>query len=128
MYYTKLLHDKLKSKLSSTLDFVFKGDDETFIRLSVHYTREETKGGMGFSITSFKTVINQLIVKNYFNIGNVTMKQLNAISVESYLHHFGQVFFYFSIKKNGYHQYLFFIKLRQGTSIQLNPSLTIFAL
>lgn len=70
MYYTKLLHNKLKSKLLSTLDFFFKGDDKTFIRLSVHYTREERKGGMGFSITSFKTFIKQLIVKNCFNIGN----------------------------------------------------------
>ena len=51
MYYTKLLHNKLKSKLLSTLDFFFKGDDKTFTRLSVHYTREERKGGMGFSIT-----------------------------------------------------------------------------
>ena len=32
--YTKLPHDKLESKFSSSVDFVFKGWDKTFFRLS----------------------------------------------------------------------------------------------
>ena len=32
--YTKIPHDKLKSKFSSMVDFAFKGPDKTFIRPS----------------------------------------------------------------------------------------------
>ena len=40
----------------------------------VQYTKER-KGGLGFSQTSLKTVINHLIENCYFNVGNVTIKQ-----------------------------------------------------
>ena len=41
--------------------------------------RKKTKGGLGFSKTSLKTAINQLIGNCYFNVGNVTMKQVIGI-------------------------------------------------
>ena len=52
--YTKLPHDKLKSKLSSIVDFSFKGGGKTLNRLSNNgaaYWRKKTKGGIGFSKT-----------------------------------------------------------------------------
>ena len=69
-HYTKrIAHDKLKSKLSSVVDFTFKGGDKTFIRYSndgAAYCGVKTKRGLGL-----KTAINHLIKNCYFNIGIV---------------------------------------------------------
>ena len=50
--YIKLPHDKLKFKLSSIVDFTFKGEDKTFIRLSnidaVNKMKTKTKGDLVF--------------------------------------------------------------------------------
>ena len=49
--YTKLLNDKLKSKLSFFLDFAFKGGYKNFIRVSHNsaaYRKKKTKGGAWF--------------------------------------------------------------------------------
>ena len=73
--YTKLPHDKLKSKLSSIVDFAFKGDHETILsNNSVAYWGRKTKEWLGFNKISLRTAINNLIEKCYFNVGNVTMK------------------------------------------------------
>ena len=40
--YTKLLHDEIKSKLSSILDVAFKGGDKTFISISYISTQQST--------------------------------------------------------------------------------------
>ena len=74
--YTKLAYDKLKSKLSSIVDFAFKGDHETILsNNSVAYWGRKTKEWLGFNKISLRTAINNLIEKCYFNVGNVTMKQ-----------------------------------------------------
>ena len=80
--YTKLPHDKLKPKLSSIVDFAFKGGNKAFVRLSNNeaaYWGTKTKVGIGFSKTSLKTAINHLIENCYFNVGNVKMKQAIGI-------------------------------------------------
>ena len=80
--YTKLPHDKLKSKLSSIVDFAFKWGDKTFIRLSHNsaaYWGKKTKGGLSFSKTLLKRAINHLIENCYFNVGNVAIKQAIGI-------------------------------------------------
>ena len=38
--YTKLLHDEIKSKLSSILDVAFQGGDKTFISISYISTQQ----------------------------------------------------------------------------------------
>ena len=71
-------HDKLKSKLSFTVSFVFKVGNKTFIRLSNNRTRhgrEKTKGQFGFSKVSLKTVTIHLTENCHSNVENVTMKQ-----------------------------------------------------
>ena len=81
---TKLLHYKLKSKLSFIVDFVFKGGVKTIIRLSksvAAYWGKKAKGGLGFSKSSLKTAINHLIENCYFNVGNVSMKQAVGIPI-----------------------------------------------
>ena len=82
--YTKLPHDKLKSKLSSIVDFTFEGGDKNFIGLSNNgaaYWGNKTKRGLGLSKTSCKTAIKYLIENCYFNVENVTMKQALGIPV-----------------------------------------------
>ena len=62
--HTKLPYDNLKSKLSSIVDFDFKGGDKTFNRLcnnGAAYWGKKTKGGIAFSKTSLKTAITHLI-------------------------------------------------------------------
>lgn len=47
-FYTKLAHDKLKYKLSSTVDLAFKEGDKTFMRLVNNgkaYWGKKTKKG-----------------------------------------------------------------------------------
>ena len=80
--YTKLPHDKLKSKLSDIVDFLFKGGDKTLIRLSNNgtaYWGKKTKAGLGFSKTALKTAINHLMEKCYFN---VTTKQAISMGID----------------------------------------------
>ena len=85
-HYTQSYLDyKLKPKLSSIVNSALKGfkrGDKTFIRLSHNgaaYWGKKTKGGLGFSKTSFKTAVNHLIENFYFNVGNVAMKQAIGI-------------------------------------------------
>ena len=75
--YTKLRHDKLTSKLSSIVDFAFKGTEKPFLGslIIVHLTGERKKRGLSFSKTSLKAAINHLINNCYFNVGNLTMKK-----------------------------------------------------
>ena len=80
--YTKLPHDKLKSKLYFIVDFGFKGGDKTFIILSnngVGKWVKKTKGRLGFSKSSLKRAVNHLIENCHFNVGNVKMKHTNGI-------------------------------------------------
>ena len=68
--YTKVLNDKLKSKLSFFLDFAFKGGYKYFIRLSHNsaaYRKKKTKGE------------NHLIENCCLDVGNVTMEQVIGI-------------------------------------------------
>ena len=62
--------------------YIFKEEDKTFIRLSnkcAEYWEKKTKGGLGFSKSSLKKVINHLIENCNFNVRNVTMKQVIGI-------------------------------------------------
>ena len=82
--HTELTHYKLKSKLSSIVDFVFKGGVKTFIRLSksgAAYWGKKAKGELGFSKSSLKTAMNHLTENCYFNVGNVSMKQAIGIPI-----------------------------------------------
>ena len=83
-YYT-LIYDDIKSKLSSIVHFAFKGGDKTFISLSNNGPAYwgKTKGGLGFSKTSFKTAINHLIANCYFYVGNATINWCLAFQWES---------------------------------------------
>ena len=83
--YTKLAHDKLKSNFHPFLILLLKEGTKLFIRLSsgTSYWGKKTKGGLGFSKTSFKaslkTAINNLIKNCCYNIRNVTKKQAIGI-------------------------------------------------
>ena len=83
--YTKLAHDKLKSNFHPFLILLLKEGTKLFIRLSsgTAYWGKKTKGGLGFSKTSFKaslkTAINNLIKNCCYNIRNVTKKQAIGI-------------------------------------------------
>ena len=119
---------KLRSKLSSIVDFAFKGGNKTLIRLSnngMTHWRMETKGGLGFGKISLKTAINHLIPNSYFYVGNMTMKE-SGIPMESTLSRFGQIFFCVAVKKNVCHHYVL-LKSGQGASTQQCTSLMIFA-
>ena len=104
--HTELTHYKLKSKLSSIVDFVFKGGVKTFIRLSksgAAYWGKKAKGELGFSKSSLKTAINHLTENCYFNVGKVTMNQVIGIPTGVTQHHFGLIFCYIFRKKNTCH-------------------------
>ena len=105
--FTKLPHDKLKSKLSSIPDFAFNKEDKTFIRLfnnGAAYWGKKTKGRLGFSKTSLKTAINYLIENSYFNAGNMTKKQALCIPMGIDPALFGENLFFIPMKKNtGHH-------------------------
>ena len=82
--YKKLPHDKLKSKLSSIVDFAFKGGKK-LVRLSNNgatYWGKKANGGFGFSKSSIKTAINHLIEDCFFNVGIVIIKQAVGITIE----------------------------------------------
>ena len=102
-YYT-LIYDEIKSKLSSIVHFAFKGGDKTFISLSNNGPAYwgKTKGGLGFSKTSFKTAINHLIANCYFYVGNATIKLVLGIPVgiDRPSNILGKYFFYIHFKKN----------------------------
>ena len=107
--YTKnylMIKPELKSKLSSIDDFIFRGGDKTFFRLSNNeagYWGKKTLGGRGFDKTSLKTAINYLIENCYFNVGNVTIKQAIGIPMGINLAPFWVYFFYISKKENTCH-------------------------
>ena len=104
--YTKLPHDKLKSKVSSIVDFAFKWGDKTFIRLSHNsaaYWGKKTKGGLSFSKTLLKRAINHLIENCYFNVGNVAIKQAIGIPMGIDQAPFLENLFYIPMKKNTCH-------------------------
>ena len=57
--YKKLPHDKLKSKISSIVDYAFKGRDKTFFKLfnnGAAYWGKKTKEGLRFSKASLKNL------------------------------------------------------------------------
>lgn len=72
--YTKLPYDKL----SSSFDFTFKGN-KSYVRILTNgkaFRRKEVKGGAGFSKASLKTAVTFVIEICYFNVGNITVKQM----------------------------------------------------
>ena len=76
--YRKLPHDKLKSKLSSIVDFGFERRAQNFYILCNDRPacwEKKIRGGLGFSKTSLKIAINHLIENCYFDVENVTRKQ-----------------------------------------------------
>ena len=72
--------------------------------------------------------MNYLIEKCYFNIGNVTMKQLIDIPMGINPAQFwANQFLYFYEEEYMYHHPFLLIKSRQAISIQESASLMIFA-
>ena len=90
--YTKLPHDKLKSKLSSIVNFTCNWGYKTLIRLSKNGTAYWVKTKGDLVLVDFVTVINHLIENCYFNVGKVTMKLSLGIPIGTTLHHFEQTF------------------------------------
>ena len=69
----ELPHDKLKSKLSSIVDFVLKGWGKTFSRLSNNgaaYWGKKTKGGLAFSKSSSRTKIKDITESSGIKLSN----------------------------------------------------------
>ena len=80
--YTKLPHEKLISRLSQLVDFVFDGGDKSYIRLSpngVAFWGKKTRGKVGFSKSSLKIALKHLIQNSFFIVGNLTMRQAIGI-------------------------------------------------
>ena len=80
--YTKLPHHQLKEKISSIIDFVFKGGNKSFIRISKNGKAswgKKSKGIVGFTKASLKATVNYLIENCYFTVGNITMRQCIGI-------------------------------------------------
>jgi len=80
--YTKLPHDKLIEKLFSLIDFVFKGGNKTFIKISKNGKAswgKKSKYGVGFSKNSLKTAVRHLIENCFFSVGNIVLRQVIGI-------------------------------------------------
>ena len=80
--YTKLPHEKLISRLSQVVDFVFDGGDKAYIRLSpngVAFWGKRVRGKIGFSKSSLIIALKHLIQNSFFIVGNSTMRQAIGI-------------------------------------------------
>ena len=79
--YTKIPHNKLISRLSTVIDFVFDGGDKNYIRLSPNgaFWGKKVKGKVGFTKSGLKTALKHLIENSFFMVGNHTMRQAIGI-------------------------------------------------
>ena len=80
--YTKLPHDKLIDVLFQLIDFVFKGGNKSFIKVSRNGKAswgKKTKYSIGFTQNSLKIAVKHLIQNSFFTVGNTTIKQTIGI-------------------------------------------------
>ena len=80
--YTKLPHDKLLDALFELIDFVFKGGNKSYIKVSRNGKAswgKKTKYSIGFTQNSLKVAVKHLIQNSFFVVGNATIKQTIGI-------------------------------------------------
>ena len=80
--YTKLPHKKLIEKLFALIDFVFKGGNKTYIKVSKNGKAswgKKLKYGIGYTKNSLKTAVRHLIENCYFSVGNIILRQAIGI-------------------------------------------------
>ena len=81
--YTTLPHADLVKVLSGIVDFVLKGGRKTFILVNKFsaYWSNMPSGLINFSKLSLKEVVNHLIGKCYFQVGNLCLLQTTGTSM-----------------------------------------------
>ena len=76
--YTKIPHADLIDKLSKIINFVFKGGNNKFIRISkngIAYWGCKSQSFPCFSKDSLKRAVSRLVTNCYFTVGNCVLRQ-----------------------------------------------------
>ena len=84
--YTNIPHAKLKNVLRELINFCFKGGDKKYIAITkfgATWTNNKHKYNVTFDKPSLKLAINYLLDNCYFNLGNMSFRQVIGIPMGS---------------------------------------------